>query len=316
MRRRVLGRSGLQVSELALGTWGLAGDGYGPVAESDQDEVIDRALDYGINLFETADVYGNGAMEKKLGQRLADVQDAVIVTKIGTDLDSKPKRKRFDLEFLKSAFEKSRERLRRDKLDVVLLHNPSPAAIENGEVAQWLQGLVDAGQLRTWGISAGSKEVISAALSKPFVPHVVELAVNVFCSADYHLMERDLAERNIAVLARSVLAHGLLAGMWPADKTFAPEDHRSKRWTGDQLRRRIHQLKALRVLNSGGSLPSMRAAAVAYVLQKERIASAVLGPRNAIALDQLVRETPKTPPYIDERARQLLQVQLAKFAVA
>jgi aryl-alcohol dehydrogenase-like predicted oxidoreductase len=129
MRRRVLGRSGLQVSELALGTWGLAGDGYGPVAESDQDEVIDRALDYGINLFETADVYGNGAMEKKLGQRLADVQDAVIVTKIGTDLDSKPKRKRFDLEFLKSAFEKSRERLRRDKLDVVLLHNPSPAAI-------------------------------------------------------------------------------------------------------------------------------------------------------------------------------------------
>jgi hypothetical protein len=60
----------------------------------------------------------------------------------------------------------------------------------------------------------------------------------------------------------------------------------------------------------------MRAAAVAYVLQKERIASAVLGPRNAIALDQLVRETPKTPPYIDERARQLLQVQLAKFAVA
>ncbi len=315
MRQRVLGRSGLNVSELALGTWGLSGDAYGPVTESDQDEVIERALDYGINLFETADVYGAGKMETKLGERLAGTEDTYVVTKIGTDLQTKPKRKRFDVEYLKTALERSRERLKRDKLDVVLLHNPSVAAIANGEAIEWLQSQVDDGHLRAWGISAGSKEVVGAALSKPFVPYVIELVLNVFSASDYDLMERDLTERNIAVLARSVLAHGLLAGMWPSDKTFPPEDHRSKRWTADQLRRRIHQLKALRVLNTGNSMPSMRAAAVAFVLQKERVASAVLGPRNALALDQLVRETPKEPPYLDERARQQLQVQLTRLAV-
>src|SRR5689334_13481543 len=122
MRTRALGKTGLVVSELALGTWGLSGDGYGPVAESDQNEVIDRALALGITLFETADSYANGAMEKRLGERLAAAGAAVIVTKIGTNRAEKPERKQFDTAHVNAAVEKCRERLRREKLDVVLLH--------------------------------------------------------------------------------------------------------------------------------------------------------------------------------------------------
>ena len=69
MRRRPLGKTGLSVTELSLGTWGLSGDGYGPVAESEQDKVIDRARALGVNLFETADGYAGGAMERRLGER-------------------------------------------------------------------------------------------------------------------------------------------------------------------------------------------------------------------------------------------------------
>ena len=72
MRRRPLGNTGMKVTELCLGTWGLSGDGYGPVNEAEQDRVIDRARALGIRLFETADSYAHGAMERRLGERLGE----------------------------------------------------------------------------------------------------------------------------------------------------------------------------------------------------------------------------------------------------
>lgn len=315
MRRRQLGRIEITVSEIGLGTWGLSGDGYGEVSEATQDAVIDRARSLGITLFETADVYAKGKMEAKLGERLAGDEEVVIVTKLGTDLESTPSRKRFDVAYLEQAFAKSQERLRRDVMDVVLLHNPSFDAVKHGDACAWLQDQVEAGRLRAWGVSAGDKIVARAALGLERFPHVIELAHNVFCSEDVRELDFQLKQRNVALLARSVLAHGLLAGLWPVDKTFPPEDHRSQRWTGDQLRRRIHQLKAMRALNTGPSIPSMRAGAIGYVLRNQRVSSAVLGPRSVLQLDQLVRETPREPPYLDERARQQLEVQLRRLGV-
>lgn len=315
MRQRTLGRTGIRISELGLGTWGLAGDGYGEVPEAEQDAVIARALDLGINLFETADVYGDGKMERKLGERLPDDDSCVVITKLGTDLESRPKRKRFEPSYLEQALARSRDRLRLQRPDVVLLHNPSVEVMKRGETADWLQGLVDTKQLRGWGVSAGTKEVVFAALEHHTKPHVVELAFNVFSSQDVRAVSRDLQERGVALLARSVLAHGLLAGFWPVDKTFPPEDHRSQRWTRDQLRRRIHQLKALRVLNSSNRTPSMRAGAIGYVLDEEAVGAAILGPRSVVQLDQLVRETAKEPPYLEQRARELLDAELVRLRV-
>src|SRR5690606_41580866 len=85
MRKRILGKTGLNVSELGLGTWGLSGDGYGPVSSTDQDHLIERARMLGITLFETADCYAQGRMEEKLGDALKDDEQAVVVTKWGTD---------------------------------------------------------------------------------------------------------------------------------------------------------------------------------------------------------------------------------------
>ncbi|MEQ9323359.1 MAG: aldo/keto reductase, partial [Polyangiaceae bacterium] len=126
LRRRPFGRAQELVSELSLGTWGLSGDAYGPVYHKEIDRVIDKAIDHGITLFETADVYGDGSMERKLGERL-DADEHKIVTKIGTFTADDPPTKRFDEASLREAFDKSQERIGRDVLDVVLLHNPSTA---------------------------------------------------------------------------------------------------------------------------------------------------------------------------------------------
>ena len=312
MRKRPLGKTEFEVSELSLGTWGLSGDGYGPVPEAEVERVLDRAVEVGITLFETADVYGKGAMERRLGARLPR-ETTRVVTKIGTDLGSVPPRKRFDLDHLRPAFERSRERLGRDKLDVVLLHNPTMSAMADSEPFDFLKELKRLGALRAWGVSAGDARVARAAIDQG--ADVIELAYNVFCTRDLHEVAGALSERGAAVLGRSVLAHGLLAGQWSKDREFYPGDHRADRWTPTELGQRIGQLDAMRPLVSGDVL-SLRAAALRFVLANQLITSAVLGPRSKAQLEQLVREAGEGPPYLRDTALAELSARLHAAGVS
>lgn len=294
MRTRPLGKTGIDVSELSLGTWGLSGDGYGAVLETEVDRTIDRALACGVTLFETADVYGHGSIEKKLGARLPKL-GARVVTKIGTDITSNPPMKRFSAGYLRDAFERSEERLRRDKVDIVLLHNPTLTALDSGECVTAMKELKDSGRIAAWGVSAGAVEVALSAML--YGADVLELAYNVFVANDLHRIAGDVAQSGVGVLARSVLAHGLLTGHWSPEREFYPGDHRMDRWTRDELRRRLSQLDAIRPA-VGEKVPTLRAAALRFVLSNQLVSSAVLGPRSVAQLDQLLREAGSGPPYL------------------
>ncbi len=311
MRKRPLGKTGIEISELALGTWGLSGDGYGPVMPAEAERVIERALALGIDLFDTAGIYGGGEMERALG-RLVPADKGVIVTKIGTKVDEAPKRKCFDLPFLRASIEQCQERLGREKLDVVLLHNPTMLAMASSEPFDFLKELTRLGALRAWGVSAGSVEVAQSAIRKG--AGVVELAYNVFVAGDLHAMAGDIAESGVGVLARSVLAHGLLTGHWSAEREFYPGDHRADRWTSNELRERIDQLDALRGLVQGPVL-SLRAASLRFVLANQVVSTAVLGPRSVAQLEQLVREAGEGPPYLKDTALAELAARLRSVGV-
>jgi len=310
LRTRPFGCTGEHVSELALGTWGLSGDGYGSVPHREAARVIERAVELGVTLFDTADVYGAGKIERELGKRLAP--EHKIVTKLGTFLDDYPPRKRFDREALASAFERSRDRIGREKLDVVLLHNPSVAALEAGECVELLREKVDGGDLCHWGVSCGSVEVAEAAIE--LGANVIELAYNILFQADLHALADQVAGTETAVLARSVLAHGLLAGQWPKSREFLTGDHRTERWTAETLRYRIDQLSAVRHLVDGDVL-TMRGAAVRFVLANELVSSAVLGPRSVTHLEQLMREVGDGPPYLDATALEDLPARLMMVGI-
>lgn len=299
------------MSELALGTWGLSGDGYGPVAESEIDRVIARAVELGVTLFDTADVYGGGTMEKRLGAGVPSY--ARIVTKLGTDLSTTPPRKRFDAVYVREAFERSQERLGCDRIEVVLLHNPSSSALATGEAVGVLKELKEAGRLRAWGVAAGSAEVARAGLEQG--AGVLELAYNAFCAKDLHSITDRLMTHGVAVLARSVLAHGLLTGHWSAEREFNAGDHRAERWTRAELKHRLEQLDTLRPLVTG-SVTSLRAAALRFVLSNELVTSAVLGPRSVAQLDQLVREAGSGPPYLRDTALAELASRLRSAGLA
>lgn len=313
MRRRPLGKTGLSVSELGLGTWGLSGDGYGAVAEAEQDRVIDRALALGITLFETADSYAFGDMERRLGRRVPKDGSARIVTKIGTDLDHAIPRKVFSAKFLEAAVTRSIERLERDPLDVVLLHNPSLSALEKGDAAAALQAMKGAGRVRAWGVSAGSGAIAREAIARG--AQIVSLAYNALHTHDLEEAREDVEREDTGVLAHSALSYGLLAGHWGLTKEFAVGDHRAERWTSDELRRRLRHLDALRPL-VGGPVMTLRSGALRFVLAEPRVSSVLLGPRSALQLDQLVREAGKGPPYLEPAQLDALRARLEDVGAA
>src|SRR6476646_4150619 len=118
VRPRPLGQTGHVVCELALGTWGLYGAGYGPVEAAEAERVIARAVDIGVNLIDTADAYGAGKMEALLGRVLAAQKGVRVVTKGGTDRSTEPPRKRFAAPHLRAAVERSLKRLGREQIDL------------------------------------------------------------------------------------------------------------------------------------------------------------------------------------------------------
>lgn len=366
MRKRPLANTGLDVSEIALGTWGLSGDAYGPVREDEVDRVIDRAVSLGVTLFDTANVYGRGDMERRLGKRLP-AKTTHVLTKIGTNLEEGYPVKQFDKQHLREAFERSQDRLKRHPVDVVLLHNPSAFTLKKDEPFEALEDLERRGQIIAWGVSAGSVEVALLAIRRG--AKVIELVYNCFLPGDLQALIEELdkpskddgepgdatggapeasanetpqpapasagggatsapaaevsagaapaatPEREYpAFIARSVLAHGLLAGQWSPEREFYPGDHRAERWNPDELRRRVGQLNALRPL-VGGDIPSMRAVALRYVLSNPRVTSAVIGPRSTAQLDQLVREAGREPPYLSESSLTQLARRLGAVGI-
>lgn len=315
MRTRPLGQTGIDVSELCLGTWGLSGDGYGAMIDAEADRTIDRALALGITLFDTADVYGSGAMETKLGQRLPK-EGVRVVTKIGTDLEAKPPRKRFTTGYMQDSFERSEKRLGRSKIDIVLLHNPSLSALGDGHAVNVMEELKSQKRIDAWGVSAGSVEVAQAALLSG--AQVIELPYNLFVARDLHELASDLAETGAGVLVRSVLAHGLLTGQWTGDREFYEGDHRADRWTPDELKYRLKQLDTLRPLVGSAissikpeeQIPTLRALALRFALSNQLVSSAVLGPRSVAQLEQLVREAGQGPPYLRDTVLADLSTRL------
>ncbi|MCS6900581.1 MAG: aldo/keto reductase [Myxococcales bacterium] len=313
IRLRPLGATGLDVAELALGTWGLSGDGYGPVSNRDAEAIIRRAVELGVTLFETSDAYGKGATESLLGRLLEPYPHTQIATRHGVDRSEKPPRKRFDPAYLEKCLNRTLERLRRPVVDVYLLHNPREETLRNGELRAWLRGLKASGKVRCWGVSVGNAEGGYAALEAE--AEVIELAYNAFHSADLANLGAAIAEARAGVLAHSVLAYGLLAGLWPVTKTFPEGDHRRLRWIdAEEISTRIRQLDALRTLQVGDAF-SLRGVAVRFVLSNHLVSAAVLGPRSVLQLEQLVREAGKGPPYLDEERLAALPVKLAEVGI-
>jgi myo-inositol catabolism protein IolS len=212
---RRLGRSPVTVPPIGLGTWGLSGAWWGPQCDTESIRTIERSLDLGVTLIDTAESYGGGHAEEILGSVLARRRDeAVVMTKVAPE--------HFDS--IEAHFEASCRRLRTDVIDVYLLHWPHPSLPLAPAVAV-LERLREAGRIRAIGVSNFAPDELEAAQQHGHID-VVQVPYNMFWRQIENVTLPYCRENDIAVIAYSGLAQGLLTGLLGHDTMLSPDDNR------------------------------------------------------------------------------------------
>jgi aryl-alcohol dehydrogenase-like predicted oxidoreductase len=313
VKKRLLGKTGLLVSELSLGTWGLSGEAYGAVEADEAEKIVLRALDIGFTTIDTCDAYGAGKVEAMLGRVLEKRFDVTVVTRGGTDRRTEPPVQNFAPGYIEGSVTRSLMRLRREKLEVYLLHNPGAETLKRGEATETLKSLVKKGLIAHWGVSVGDTDAARAALDQG--AEVLEIPYNLFHSHDLHRIAGDIMVAGAGVLARSTLGYGLLAGRWSKEQEFPEGDHRRERWTKLELAHRVDQLEAIRFLVKG-DVRSIRGAAVRFALANHLVSAAVLGPHTIEQLEELVREVGAGPTYLPDSDLAALPRALSRVGIA
>ncbi|MFP4078844.1 MAG: aldo/keto reductase, partial [Candidatus Izemoplasmataceae bacterium] len=225
MKYRTLGKTGVKVSEIALGTWQLGG-GWG--AEFDEEmalETLRTARKHGINCFDTADLYQGNMSERTIGKFInTEDSEPFVITKIGRRLDPHVA-EGYNEENLRRFVDEGRENMGVDTLDMVLLHCPPTDAYYDPEVFRAMDKLKAEGKFKHYGVSVEKIEEGLKAMDYEGV-EAIEIIFNMFRHRPKELFFEQAKKRNVGVIVRVPLASGLLTGKLTKDSTFNEDDHR------------------------------------------------------------------------------------------
>ena len=231
METRPLGRTGADVSVVGLGTWQLGGD-WGDVDEETAGDVLDAALDAGVTLLDTADVYGDGRSEERIRKALAARSERPFVaTKAGRRADPF-EAAQYTPENLRAWVDRSRRNLGVDTLDLVQLHCPPTAVYSDQRVYDALDAMVADGAIAAYGVSVETVAEGLTALEHPGVQSI-QVILNVFRRKPLEELLPAAAAASVGILARVPLASGLLSGRYTESTTFGADDHRNFNRNGE-----------------------------------------------------------------------------------
>jgi aryl-alcohol dehydrogenase-like predicted oxidoreductase len=229
---RTLGRSGLRVTSLAMGAWALGGntqgrpDGYAGLDDAEAGAAIRLAAERGINLVDTADVYGLGHSERALAGVLADFPDMMVATKVGNSFDEAaqtPTGPNLTRAYIKDECRASLRRLGRDVIDLYQLHTFDLSDAQIDEIAGTFEELVTAGLIRWFGVSNDDPAQIARFARSPHCTSA-QIQLNVFDDNGPALDAA--AAAGLGVVCRSPLAMGLLGGHYSAATRIRADDIR------------------------------------------------------------------------------------------
>lgn len=224
MNIRQLGKSDRRVSEVGLGCWQFGGD-FGPMNDQTAHDIMSAAVESGIDLFDTADVYGNGRSETLIGEfRRRTEKPSFIATKFGRGSDVYPDH--YTEAALRRSTEASLKRLGIEALDLLQLHCIPTEVMQAGAIFEWLQKLKAEGKIKQFGASV---ETVDQALMCLEVDGCASLQIifNLFRQKPIEMLFPRARERGVGIIVRLPLASGLLAGKFTASTRFVDTDHRT-----------------------------------------------------------------------------------------
>src|SRR6202035_6136779 len=287
MKYRRLGKTNFEVSEVSLGTWQIGGS-WGSVSEQDAKRLLHTAIDQGINLFDTADVYGDGRSERLIAQVIAERGEKIYVaTKAGRRLQPHIA-EGYNKENLTAFVERSLINLQRDVLDLVQLHCPPWETYYRPEVFSALEDLKRSGKILHYGVSVEKVEEAIKATEFPGVA-TVQIIFNIFRQRPKDLFFPLAQQRDVGILVRLPLSSGLLSGKITRHTAFAADDHRNYNRHGEQFDRgetfsgvdfdvaldAVEEIR--RVLPDGISTANF---ALRWILDHEAVSCVIPGARN------------------------------------
>jgi len=269
MPYRNLGRTGLSVSEVGFGSWGIGGKSYGATERAESLAALARAEELGCNFFDAAAVYGDS--EAILGEFLVGRRDRWIVsTKFSGQREG-----------MTATLEAQLERLRTDHVDFYMIHwRPGE---QESALYDELAKLKQSGKARFIGVSLYTQNDIDAVLADDRLDGFM-VAVSLLNPDPFLARREQIAASGKAVIARSSLREGFLAGKFTRDTVFSdPADQRSK-WTRAQIVEIVDQVEQFRFLED--RVGTLARAAIGYPLSFPEVSSVVLGVRRVWEADE------------------------------
>ena len=225
MEYRKLGKTGFDVSEISLGTWQVGGGWRDEFDDHVAEEILNTAVDAGVNFIDTADVYGGGRSEAAVGRVVRSRRERVYVaTKCGRKLSPHEARS-YSPEAMRGFVEDSLRNTGLEQLDLMQLHCPPTEVYYRPEIFELFDVLKEEGKIANLGVSVEKVEEGLKALEYDNVT-TVQIIFNMFRRRPSELFFREAARRNVGVIVRVPLASGLLSGKLTRDTTFDPGDHR------------------------------------------------------------------------------------------
>ena len=318
MLKRKLGRRGPEVSVIGFGAWAIGGMNWGATDDEVSRRALHAALDHGVTLIDTADVYGFGHSEELIAGVLRERggrDGVVIATKAGNDFygassdDDKGYgaiRQTYTKEYLVSAVERSLRRLGTDRVDILQLHSPDLDKLERDEPWDALATLKRDGKILHAGLSVQSfKETEQAHLLDRHADLLDVLQVR------YNLLEREAErvlfpralEHGTGIIARIPILFGLLAGKFTRDTTFGEDDHRRMNLAPDKLSAYLDRLDALRPLFDAHPGESMAQVSLRFCVTHPACHTAIPGAKTDAQVADNTRAGSHGPLDADEVAR-------------
>lgn len=293
MEYRELGRTGWRVSTVSFGAWAIGGT-WGTVQDRDSLAALHRAVDLGVNFFDTADVYGDGRSERLLAQlKRARSEEIFIATKAGRRLNPHVA-DGYNAANLTAFVERSLVNLKTDALDLVQLHCPPTDVYYRPEVFGAMDRLVEQGKIRFYGVSVERVEEALKAIEYPNIQSI-QIIFNLFRQRPADLFFAEAKRQRVGILARLPLSSGMLTGKLTRQSRFDSDDHRAfnregaafdkgETFSGIEYETQLDAVEALRPLVPPEM--TMTQFALRWILMFDAVTCAIPGAKNMAQVEE------------------------------
>jgi aryl-alcohol dehydrogenase-like predicted oxidoreductase len=294
MQYRKFGNTDLMVSEIGFGAWAIGGGamigntsiGWGDADDNTSKLAINKALDAGINFFDTADIYGLGHSEKIIGDAVGIKKDIVIATKVGNVARDAQFTVDYSKEHILLACTESLRRLKRETIDFYQLHSARLNHLQKSECIEAMQQLQQEGKIRFWGLSLNTFDPLPEAgyLLQRNCGNGLQLVLNILNQKALPILKQ-ASQQGFGIIARMPLQFGLLTGKFHPGSIFPANDHRHSRLTKEVILATTKALSPVWELCAKYKITKAQLA-LSYVLTYPEVSTVIPGIRTPQHVEQ------------------------------